>query len=147
MLDKSIIWYVCGPMTGYKGFNYPMFRAAARHLREEGYQVVSPAEMDSELMQQLAENSPDGDAATLCAGAGETWGDVLARDVKVIADELGGIVVLPDWHKSRGARLEVFVGLLTGKVFGEFYFNHNQDPVVNALHRSQLQRLIKDNMP
>ena len=42
----------------------------------------------------------------------ETWGDMLARDVKLIADGVAGIIFLPGWQRSRGARLEAYVGVL-----------------------------------
>jgi hypothetical protein len=144
MLDKSIIWYVAGPMTNIPRFNYPMFRAATAHLRGLGLAVVSPEEMDSDLMRALAWESPDGDASKLAKATGETWGDVLARDVKVISDTLGGIVVLPNWEKSRGARLEVFVGLLTGKKFAVY---DAETEIVYPVRREVMQDYIKANMP
>jgi hypothetical protein len=147
MLNKEIVWYICGPMTGLPRFNYPMFRLATAHLRELGHTVVSPEEMDSDLMRELAWDSPDGDASVLTKAAGETWGDVLARDVKVISDTLGGIVMLPDWFLSRGARLEVFVGLLTGKQFAVLFIDHKQDVVVEPVGKIWVRGMIADHMP
>ena len=105
--------YIAGPMSGLPQYNYPAFDAAATALRQQGHEPVNPAEMDSEETRALALASPDGD------GGGwkgvESWGDFLARDVKLVADQVDGIVVLPGWEKSRGARLEAFVALTVQK--------------------------------
>lgn len=107
--------YVAGPMTGLPQFNYPAFDAAAKDLRSRGHDVVSPAEMDDPEARALALASPDGDIAAFENASGKTWGDLLARDVKIVADEVDGVAVLDGWERSRGARLEVFVARLTGK--------------------------------
>lgn len=105
--------YLAGPMTGIPQMNFPAFDAAAKDLRARGYEVVSPAELDSPVSRAAALAATDGDLSSYSRETGETWGDLLARDVKIIADEgVEGIVVLPGWEKSRGARLETFVARL-----------------------------------
>jgi hypothetical protein len=102
--------YIAGPMTGLPQFNFPAFDAAAAELRALGYEVISPAELDDPVDRAAALASPDGSHLSYGVGVKKTWGEFLARDVKLIAD--GGIediVVLDGWHKSRGARLETFV--------------------------------------
>lgn len=107
--------YLAGPMTGIPRFNFPAFDDAATMLRKRGYDVVSPAELDSPEHRAAAMASTDGDPTAYNSQTGETWGDLLARDVKLIADEgVEAIVVLPGWECSRGARLETFVGGLCG---------------------------------
>lgn len=133
--------YLAGPMSGIPGFNFPLFHSAARALRAIGYEVISPAETDPPDVQAAALASPDGKYDAAGKVGHETWGDMLARDVKMLADgvervnpscagfiageetirePINGIVFLPDWPKSRGARLEAFVGTLTGKRFFEY---------------------------
>lgn len=101
--------YLAGPMTGIPQFNYPAFDEAVHRLRLMGWEVTSPAELDDPETRKMALTSTDGAPGSGSAN-GETWGDFLARDVKLLADTpLDAIVVLPGWERSRGARLETFV--------------------------------------
>jgi hypothetical protein len=97
-------------MTGVPQFNIPAFDAAAEALRADGFDVVSPAELDDPETRAISLASPDGAIATL-ETHNKTWGDFLSRDVKLLADDgIEAIYVLPGWESSRGARLETFVG-------------------------------------
>lgn len=108
--------YLAGPMTGIPQFNFPLFIAAAGELRDRGHEVVTPAELDSPKARKAALASPDGDLVAYETKTGETFGSLLARDVKLIADgDIEAVVVLPGWRRSRGARLETFVAFLCGK--------------------------------
>lgn len=104
--------YTAGPMTGHPQFNFPAFDEASKSLRIEGFDIVSPAELDDPEDRTHAMSSPDGAPGT---EGSHTWGDLLARDVKIIADEVDGVVLLPGWETSKGARLEAFICRLVGK--------------------------------
>ena len=112
--------YIAGPMSYIPRFNIPAFDKLAADLRkqlagpnEPAFTVISPAELDGAVTRAHLLNSVTGDPADYPPGM--TWGDFLARDVKLIADDgIEAIVVLPGWERSRGARLETFVGHLKG---------------------------------
>jgi Domain of unknown function (DUF4406) len=72
-------------MTGYPEHNYPAFHEAAKQLRAAGYEVLSPAEIESNT-----EN---------------TWETWMRLSIALLI-KCHEIVLLPDWHKSTGARLE-----------------------------------------
>ena len=77
----------------------------------------APAELDDAEDSGVAIASKDGDPKS----AKRSWGDFLARDVKLLADTgIQGIVFLPNWQDSKGAKLEAFVGLLQGFKFWEY---------------------------
>jgi hypothetical protein len=80
--------YVAGPMTGIEDFNYPAFNAVADQLRALGYEVENPA--DHGIVE------------------GAQWADYMAYDLTRLG-LCGVIVLLPDWEKSQGARLEVLI--------------------------------------
>ena len=125
-------YYLAGPMSGIPQFNFPALDTAKASLLAQGYAVVSPAELDDEIARKAALASPDGNMEEYVAETGETWGDFLARDVKLIADEVDGVILLEGWEESKGARLEAFVARTCGKpvyLYEQWYL----DPVVNYL--------------
>lgn len=144
LLADSTRWYLAGPMSGVPQFNIPKFDAISAKLRGDGFTIISPAELDSPLMRARALQSQDGDLRTLEKETHETWGDVLARDVKLVADGIDGIVFMEDWQKSRGARLEAFVGLLTGKKFAIWQTYTGTAFEVSALY---VRAIVGDNLP
>lgn len=104
--------YIAGPMTGIPQFNIPAFDEAAAVLRAQEHEVVSPAELDDLFTREEALSSGTGDQDHVTSG---TWGDFLARDVKMIADDgIEAVFVLPGWEQSKGARMESFVAHLCG---------------------------------
>lgn len=90
--DRVPTTYISGPMTGHEDFNRKAFHEAADRLRDLGHQVVNPA--DVEL--------PDA-----------RWEDYMRLDIRLmlLCDQ---VVVLPGWHESRGARLEVAIATQIG---------------------------------
>ena len=104
--------YIAGPMSGYPQFNFPAFQEAATTLRGQGMEILSPAEMDDPETVKLTMASAHGVVQTDLHGL--TWGDFLARDVKIVADIATGVVVLHNWERSKGARLEVANALSAG---------------------------------
>tara|TARA_R100001143_G_C3360997_1_gene135689 strand:- start:20424 stop:20858 length:435 start_codon:yes stop_codon:yes gene_type:complete len=110
-------FYLAGPMSGLPQFNFPLFERATQYLREvHGLEVVSPHELDDPEIREMALASPDGSPIDQQG----TWGDFLSRDVKIVADEVQGVILLHNWHMSRGARLEAFVGILCGHAFARY---------------------------
>jgi hypothetical protein len=118
-------------MSGRPQFNIPAFDAAARILRAQGWDIVSPAELDDSRIRSACLASPDG-APTADTHGGGTWGDFLSRDVKIVSDEVVGIILLDEWWTSRGARLEAFVGILCSKQFLRYYWEEEAVAATSA---------------
>lgn len=77
--------YVAGPMTGMPELNFPAFHAEANRLRNAGYEVANPAEINPDI--------------------GAKWQDCMRADIEQLV-RCDAIVLLPGWEKSRGATLE-----------------------------------------
>jgi hypothetical protein len=128
MTMSEPVWYLAGPMSGIAQHNIPLFDRVTSELREAGFNVVSPAELDDEAVREAALDDPTG-TVTTCLGM--TWADFLARDVKLIADDVNGIIFLDGWERSKGARLEAFIGIICGHDFARY------------TRRGQIERMSK----
>lgn len=99
-------WYLSGPMSGYPGHNFPAFVVAAAHLRGLGYDVLSAHE--------IPHDQPDGVGSL-------PWERYMRTDLKALLD-CDGVIVLPGWEQSRGAKLEITVAMGLGlpiKFYGQ----------------------------
>jgi len=81
--------YLSGPMAGIQDHNFPAFHKWAKALREAGYEIINPAEINA-----------DHD--------GKTWEDCLRNDVKELCG-CDAIALMPGWEKSKGANLELHI--------------------------------------
>lgn len=92
-----MILYLSGPMTGLPEYNYPAFHREADRLRQLGYTVINPAEIEHEHDR--------------------TWESYMRNDIKALM-EAEAVAVLEGWYDSKGARIEVLLAKQLGmKVF------------------------------
>jgi hypothetical protein len=93
------VLYVAGPMRGYKNLNFDAFNKKTAELREKGFIVINPVEIN-----------PDQDANYL---------DCMRADIRAIT-ECSGIYLLKGWENSEGANAEYQVArMLKLKVYFE----------------------------
>lgn len=85
--------YIAGPMSGIPGLNYDAFHDAARQLRAHGLQVENPAE------------NPQPPC--------KSWLGYMRMSLVQIS-RVDGVVMLPGWEESRGARLEHHIATSLG---------------------------------
>jgi hypothetical protein len=140
-MNKDKIYYLAGPMTGIPQFNFPAFEEAAKVLRRDyGLIIISPVETDLPAPREFCLASSDGKLDEKGLVGGESWGKILGRDVELIADACSGIILLPNWDTSAGARLEAFVGLLRGYPLYEYDYEIilalRPGPCLNMLRNS-----------
>lgn len=78
------IWYLSGPMSGYKDLNFPTFHRVAAVFRAHGVAIFNPAEMSFPTT---------------------AWESAMAFDLAAMRT-IRGMILLPGWEFSSGARLE-----------------------------------------
>lgn len=94
--------YVAGPMTGYPEWNFPAFEEATEALREHGFEVVSPHEIDLEDGFDPLSDGVDFDLRS-----------ALERDVAEVL-KADGLALLDGWEESSGATIEVLTASSKG---------------------------------
>jgi len=87
-------FYLAGPMRTYKDKNKALFFTVATLLREEGYSVFNPGEMNDEEL---------------------TFEECMQVDLDAVVNLCKGIVLLPGWRDSLGANTEALTAVVCGK--------------------------------
>lgn len=102
-------FYLAGPMTDYPQYNFPEFVRVADKLRERGYVICSPAELDDNLIHHECMASDDGSEAHLASDS-EQGLSFLRRDVNIVMHpNCVGVICLPGWEESYGAGIETYI--------------------------------------
>lgn len=102
--------YLAGPMTGLPGYNFTAFIRATALLREAGYTVVSPVELDWEVYDY---GHPEFPSVEDVEAAGFDIHDTMRRDIEAILT-VEKVVLLPGWEKSSGVKKELAVAEFIG---------------------------------
>ena len=106
--------YLAGPMRGIKYFNYPLFHAYTKALRDLGHVVFSPAEATIKRYGDVSLDNPLGDESLAIKKHGLNPRVVFAEDLEYICMHAQAVAVIAGWEKSRGAAAEKAVGEALG---------------------------------
>lgn len=115
-------FYLGGPMTGIPLHNFPRFKEVAQVLRDNTYNIVSPAEIDTPEVEEAVYNDPNLEMYGEVAGT--PYLEFLERDLTIICMPtcVGGIF-MEGWEDSRGAREEIKLLTTLKKQVFEFHDN------------------------
>ena len=94
--------YLASKMRGLPSFGAEEFRKAARVLREHGFKVISPLEMDEDAGIYV-------DGLTGFEDLTDQGFDIrstLMADLEAVLFDVDAVVLLPGWTGSRGAIAE-----------------------------------------
>lgn len=122
--------YIAGPMTGHPDFNFPAFRAAATQYRDQGFDVISPAELDEQ-----ADFDPTGLTGNEnLALHGMSLRNILARDLELVST-VDGLILLKGWEQSKGATAEIALAAALGLWVIEDEFSGEPTPAQHFIPR------------
>lgn len=93
--------YICGPITGHTDLNRPAFESAEKLLRDLGHDPVNPHKLCFEIVD------------TFTGSEEELWRECMKADVRELVT-CDGLVTLPGWLESRGAKVEVWLAKSLG---------------------------------
>lgn len=93
-----MIGYLSGPITGHKNYRR-QFAEAAAALKELGYVIINPAELDQAL--PVEEMGYEG---------------IMRVDLALLSAAADYLVQLPGWENSRGANRELGFALGADKI-------------------------------
>lgn len=96
-IDHEKTYYLSGPMSGYPEYNFPAFEEAAFVLRAHGVKVASPHEIDHGETEENRGKLPY-----------ETY---MEAAIDMLNGQCQGIILLPGWPQSTGARRELVAAL------------------------------------
>lgn len=99
--------YIAGPMSGIALFNFPAFDKKRDQLLKDGYQVVSPADIDRQNGFDPIHLPEDHDWTKIPEQAG-TRAEIIKRDIAELLT-CDAIYLLPGWENSVGARAEASI--------------------------------------
>lgn len=119
--EKPLVIYLSGKMSGLPDHNFPAFNAAAKHLREQGFKVINPAENEGEVSLG--------------------WTHFMKIDLKNVID-CSMVIVLDGWEDSRGANIEINLArILNIPVYAYSSFNWIQvtTPDTGEIEKCQIK--------
>jgi hypothetical protein len=102
---KTKTIYIAGPMRGKPYFNFHAFDEAKSKLEQDGWNVISPADIDREAGFDALDMPEDSDWNDVDSLPNFSLEESFDRDIAAIR-ESDAIYMLKGWEASTGARAE-----------------------------------------
>lgn len=136
--------YIAGKMRSVPFFNFPAFDSKRDELKKQGYDVVSPADIDRENGFDPTYLPADHDWNTIPPGAG-TKDEIMRRDVAALMT-CHAIYLLHGWEDSVGARAEASLARWAGMYIMYQYGTKSPTAteISEPIQREQMQREVFD---
>lgn len=98
--------YIAGPMRGHDNWNFDSFDRQAKLLRQNGWQVINPAELERNLQKKYGEMHPHEFNPDSNQSDQEFLRKALQQDMTEICTNCTALYMLSGWEKSKGAIAE-----------------------------------------
>lgn len=103
MIEDRHVVYIAGKMRGLAGYGFDRFDDAAARFRANGWDVISPAEMDRQVgVYEHTHPLPPNFLR-----------QAMSRDLAAIC-ECDAIALIPGWETSEGVAVELALAKLLG---------------------------------
>jgi hypothetical protein len=113
-------------MRNLPAFNFPLFDEVAGALRSLGFTIISPADHDRQVIEELYPGTKPEDFTGYATGDFARYFDSVTRGGEFSLEnmlgwdfariiESNGIIMLPGWERSTGATHERYVAEALGK--------------------------------
>lgn len=130
--------YISGPMRGYKRYNFDQFYECETWLNEGGHLTHNPARVDEEDYGF----NPD----LTVEYQGFDIDEAMTRDLAfIVSDHCSGVVLLPEWELSVGARWEAGVAQLLNKPVHEWVRDESGDYTTRLIDKLIVCTVTKDH--
>lgn len=97
--------YISGPMSGIKDYNKPAFKQVESILRANGYKTANPASIEMPKIVGFTDK--------------QIWVWCMKKALRMML-KCDTIVLLPGWTKSKGAKVERWIGMILEYRIEEF---------------------------
>ena len=104
MSERKPTIYIAGPMRGYADGNFPAFDRQERVLREQGWEVINPANLDR--TEGCPPNGHENFDPATDYDDHEFMREAMRRDCLVICERCTAMYMMTRWEQSRGAKAE-----------------------------------------
>ena len=99
-------------MRGYADGNFPAFDRQERVLKEQGWEVINPANLDR--TEGCPPNGHENFDPASDYDDREFMREALGRDCKVIREDCTAMYMMSRWEQSRGAKAEWHIAKALG---------------------------------
>lgn len=120
---KTRIAYISGPITGLLNGNFDAFMTAQRRLEHDGYIVVNPHEIGTDIYKKWSQIMRPDSNVDAQKHDNTMWCEFMKNDIRYLVT-CDCVFLLDNWETSRGCKMEI---LIAQKLMIPIYYMRNYE--------------------